>query len=485
MIFDKVGNVLGVSRQSWVYQTPEDLEIAKEFDPGDFWDQICRVVKDAIKRSKVKPGDLEAVSATSQRHGIILLDAEGRDLHGGPNIDARGAMTQYLIDESLGERYHEITGCWPPLMFSPARLSWFEEEEPEIFESVTHILPLCDWITFKLSGEYVTDLSSAGATGFLSVKDGEWSEEVASAVNVDLSILPEIRECGSIVGSVTREAAKSSGLPDGLPVILGGADTHCALLASDSKIGEIAVIAGSTAPVMMIIDDWICSPDQTIWTGSHMEKGQWVLESNATMTGANLEWVVNLLCEQSENPTKCAQRTFDELDDILRGVKPGSNDTYVAIGPSVMNARLITDVKQARIEFPQPTLPQLPHLDASNLIHAVIENVAYAIRGNVEQLDTFRQSTIVKTIGGMSRSDTWPQLLANVLNRPVKVPEQSEGSLLGAAMCAATGVGHYSSLQQASKTMVKWKPVYEPDDRTNIYQGYYTRWADIWHRGEQ
>lgn len=484
MILDTAGKVLGVSRRSWGYTSHQDLEIALEFNPTDFWKLVSTVVKEAIRISKLKTSELEAISTTSQRHGIVLLDEHGTELHGSPNLDARGAMNQYIIDEALGEQYHEITGCWPPLMFSPARLSWFEEEEPEIFESIAHLLPLCDWLTYKLSGEYVTDLSSAGGTGFLDIQKGTWSEKVASSVNVDLNILPDIREAGTIVGSVTKTASRSCGLPEGLSVVLGGADTHCALLASESKKGDITVIAGSTAPVMMIIDEWICSSDQKIWTGSHIFKGEWVLESNATMTGANLEWAVKFLCERSENPEKCAQRTFDSLDEIVKEVAAGSNDTYVAVGPSIMNAKNFTDVKQARMIFPQPTLPQIKPLDVPHFIHAVIENIAYAIKGNVDQLEGFRESIAIKTIGGMSQSNTWPQMLANVLNKPVNTPLQSEGSLLGAAICAATGIDHYSSLEKASKAMVKWRPIYEPDSRAKMYKRYYTQWSEIWHEAD-
>ena len=234
----------------------------------------------------------------------------------------------------------------------------------------------------------------------------------------------------------------------------------------------------------MSIDEDTCSADQKIWTGSHMVKGRWIIESNATMTGANLEWAVNLLCERSKNPEQCVQLTYNELDEIVKDVLPGSNDTYIAIGPRVMDVHQFTKVKQAKMVFPQPALPQVVPLDSSNFLHAVIENVAYAIRGNIEQLETFRAPTKIKTIGGLSRSETWPQLLANVLNRPVHTPVQSEGSLLGAAICAAVGTGHYSSIEEASKTMVKWRKTYEHDERAKIYEGYYSRWSEIWHEGE-
>ncbi|MFX1482010.1 MAG: FGGY-family carbohydrate kinase, partial [Promethearchaeota archaeon] len=247
---------------------------------------------------------------------------------------------------------------------------------------------------------------------------------------------------------------------------------------------EIIVIAGSTAPVMMVIDDWISAPDQKIWTSSFMSRGKWVIESNATLTGANLEWAVNLLCERSENPLSCSQRTFNELDRLLEGIQPGSNDTYVAVGPNVMDCRQMTDIKQARMIFPQPALPQTISLNAAYFIHAVLENIAYAVRGNVEQLEAYQPSTAIKTIGGMSRFNLWPQLLANVLNRPVSAPVQSEGSLLGAAICAAKGAGLYPSIEEALRAMVKWRDTFQPDEHAKVYNGYYSRWSKIWMEGD-
>ncbi|MFW9786285.1 MAG: FGGY-family carbohydrate kinase [Candidatus Thorarchaeota archaeon] len=484
MIVDAKGKTPGISRTSWDYTTPPDFEIAKDFNPADFWKLVCSVIKGAIKNSGIKTSDLRAVATTSQRHGIVLLDSKGKELHGCPNIDARGAMTQYLVDESLGVTYHEITGCWPPMMFAPSRLSWFEEEKPELYREIAHLLPICDWITYRLSGMYVTDTSSASATGFLDVRTNKWSEEVASSLSIDLSILPEIHQVGEVVGEVTAEAEKEIGLPKGLPVVQAGADTHCALLASQSQVGEITVIAGSTAPVLMILDKHLCVPEQKIWTGTHVIEGQWVLESNATLTGAVLEWVVQLLCERAEDPVKCRKKTFDDLDDLLANIPPGSDETLVTLGPSIMDAQQIADVKQARMMFPQPALPQVIPLDAPRMIHAVLENIAFAIRGNVEQLDEYSQSIGIKAIGGMNQSNIWPQLLANVLNRPVLTPIQSEGSLMGAAICATIGAGYYSSVTDAANAMVRWRPTFEPDERAERYNRYYSKWNDLWCNGD-
>jgi len=318
----------------------------------------------------------------------------------------------------------------------------------------------------------------------MDIRTGGWSDEVAEAIGIDIDILPEIRETGTVVGEVTAEAHKACGLPKGLPIAQGGADTHCALLASDAKSEEIVVVAGSTAPVMMIIDDLYCDPTQKIWTGCHIISGQWVLESNATLTGAYLEWVVRLLCERAKEPGNCKKATLDHLDEILVDIPPGSNETFAALGPSIMDCQQITDIKQAKIVFPQPALPQVIPLNSARMIHAVIENIAYAVKGNCAQLEAYRKARCIKTIGGMTQSRVWSDMLANVIGRPVNTPLQPEGSLLGAAICAATGAGHYQELTDATKAMVQWKPLSNPDNRADSYKSYYSKWSSMFIEGE-
>ena len=485
MIADRKGTSLGIGRRKWEYTTPAYLEIAKEFDADGFWKLICTVTREAIQNAGIDTSKIEAVSTTSQRHGIVFLDADGKELYAAPNIDARGAMSQYVIEDAIGEKFFEITGCWPPMMYGPSRLAWFEEEEPDVYNAVAHILPINDWISFRLSGVYSTDPSAASATGFLDVKKRSWSEEIMTSLNLDIRILPDIREAGEVIGDVTANSEKECGLPQGLPVIQGGADSQSAGLASDAKTGEVVIIGGSTSPVMLISDDPVCSFDQKVWTGCHILPNTWILESNASNTGALLEWIVNLLCERAENPENCVRETYSKITEILTDLSPGSNETIAALGPNIMDCHEMTSIPLGRIFFPQPTLPQLPPLDSANLIHAILENIAYSIRGNCEQLEEYGEFKSIKAIGGLTQSDVFPQLLANILGKQINVPMQPEGSLLGAAICAAKGVGWYPSLSDAVKEMVQWKPVFEPDDRANIYDTYYNKWRnEIWCRSD-
>jgi autoinducer 2 (AI-2) kinase len=483
MIVGRQGEVLGLGRRTWGYETPEFLEIAKEFDPPHFWDLICTVAKEAVKASGLPSSKIDSVATTSQRHGVVFLDADGKELYGGPNIDARGAMSQYVVEEALGKKFLEVTGCWPPMMFTPARIAWFEEEAPEIREAVAHVLPINDWITFKLSGEYVTEPASASATGCYDIKSKNWSKEIFSALSIDKSIFPSLRKAGDLVGSVTANAAKDSRLPEGLPVIQGGTDTHCALLAAQASPGEITVIAGSTTPVMLTLDNHVCSSEQTLWSSCHMVPGMWTLESNAMLTGAYIEWVIALLCELSEDPVRCREKTLDSLPQLLKDVPPGSNEAYAGLGPRIMDSTRMTDIPLARLHFPQPALPQVKPLDSASLIHAVLENIAFAVRGNIEQLQEYSDPPVVKAIGGISRSQVWRQILSNAIRKPVMNPREFEGSLIGAAICAAVGAGWYPNLRKASEAMVTWQQTLMPDERASEYDFYYSRWKEIWFLG--
>lgn len=484
MLVGGEGKVLAIGRRSWKYETPPDLEIAKEFDADAFWDLACAAIKDALHNSKTLPSDLEAVATTSQRHGVVFLDNDGVAVYAGPNIDARGAMTQYVIEDEIGTAYQEITGCWPPLMFSPTRLAWFEEEDPEAFSRIRHVLPISDWLTFRLCSELVSEPSAASGTGLLDIRKRAWSPEIAGLAGIDVGMLPPLVEAGTIVGQVTVETSIETGLPSGLDVVQGGSDTSCALLAAQSSEEEITVIAGSTTPVMLVVDRPICSADQAIWTGCHIENGKWVLESNATLTGACLEWAIRLLCERSEDPDACAALLYDDLPRIIQSVPPGSNDTYVALGPSVMDCKQMTRIPQARMFFPQPALPQVIPLSSGALVRGVLENIGYAVRENIEQLEQYGQGKCVKSIGGMTKSDAWAVLLSNIMSRPVAVPVESEGSMLGAAMCASVGAGIHPTLDKAMQEMVYWKETYQPDETTDAYKSHYKKWQKIWYEGD-
>ncbi|MDF1540871.1 MAG: FGGY family carbohydrate kinase [Candidatus Thorarchaeota archaeon] len=225
---------------------------------------------------------------------------------------------------------------------------------------------------------YVTEPATASATGFYDIRARKWSDTILDTLNLERSILPEISWAGEVVGNVTAKGKNECNLPEGTPVIQGGTDTHCALITAQAKTNEIGIIAGSTTPVMLLTDQLVCDKQMRVWSGHHMIPSMYTIESNATLTGAYLEWVVGLLCERSSDSAKCVERTFNELEVLIEDIPPGSNESTVALGPNIMDSTKITNVPLARMFFPQPALPSVIPLDSGALIHAVMENIAYS-----------------------------------------------------------------------------------------------------------
>ena len=153
--------VLNISRPVKVYN--EDVDgFARSFDMGEIWLQIQVAINQIIQKRKTEKINIIGISTCAQRIAAVFVDKKGEAIYGGPNSDIRGIDSAYLVDDEFSEKeLFEITGHSPTLIFPLARLLWFKEEEEELYNKIHKVLTLDDWLVYKLSGEFCTDLSSA------------------------------------------------------------------------------------------------------------------------------------------------------------------------------------------------------------------------------------------------------------------------------------------------------------------------------------
>ena len=141
------GRLVSLCHKDWSYQARGDISpFSKEFNPDEFWHIICESIKRALKDASVHAHDIIGVSATSQREGAVFLDREGKELYAGPNTDLRALTEGLSIDSQFAKEVYSITGHIPSFLFVPAKLKWFEENQPEIFDRITTVLTISDWI---------------------------------------------------------------------------------------------------------------------------------------------------------------------------------------------------------------------------------------------------------------------------------------------------------------------------------------------------
>ena len=216
--------------------------MGKEFNPGKFWDIICRLIRESIKKADISPVDIIAVSSASQRQGVVFLDKKGHELYAAPNTDLRAIMEGFAIDGECGDEVYRITGHKPSLLFTPARLKWFQANYRRIYEKIATALSIGDWITYRLSGERVAEVSCVADLGLVDIHEVKWSDTLGERLQLSREVCPMIVTAGTRVGWITSEAVRKTGLSAGTVVVAGGADTQCGLLGMGVKDkGEVGI----------------------------------------------------------------------------------------------------------------------------------------------------------------------------------------------------------------------------------------------------
>jgi autoinducer 2 (AI-2) kinase len=491
LVTDLKGNEKARTFRQWWYESPEELKpYAKEFNAGDFWRLISESVRETLNKAKIPASKVSAVSSSSLRQGIVLLDGNGKELYAGPNIDARGALAQDKIMNTLGEQgIFDITGQGPTVICAPARLLWFKENKPEIYQKVKHMLMVNDWILYRLSGIYASELSCASSSAMLDVEKQGWSDKICQELELPSEILSNLCRSGEKIGEVTRQASKETGLAEGTAVVTGGGDSMLGLLGTGAVENyDTTVIGGTTSMLQTVLSSPLVDAQRRIPTSCHVIPGKWVIEANAGMTGKVYNWLRMALSKATTTgkSDRSGELDFGRLDELAIQVPPGSDNMYAILGSEVMDLKKIETIRPGMLLFPPPANPMtVTPIDARHMIRATIENMACALHGNKLTIEDVikRKLEKLKVTGGLSRGRIWVQTLADVTGIPAETFKVEEGSLLGCAICAATGVGEYKNLEEAAKNMVQVETVLEPNKETlEVYEGYYTRWKELYDK---
>jgi autoinducer 2 (AI-2) kinase len=492
LITDLKGNEKARIFREWWYDSPEEIKpYAKEFNAEAFWQIISGTVRDAIRKAKVPAGKILAVSSSSLRQGIVLLDGGGKELYAGPNIDARGALAQDKITNTLGEQgIFDITGQGPTVICAPARLLWFKENKPETYEKVKHMLMVNDWILYRLSGVYASELSCSSSSAMLDVEKQDWSDKVCQELELPNEILSNLHHSGEKIGEVTKQASKETGLAEGTAVVTGGGDSMLGLLGTGAvEDYDTTVIGGTTSMLQTVLSKPLVDAERRIPTSCHVIPGKWVIEANAGMTGKVYSWLRVALSKAmtTGKPSDQGQELeYRQMDELATQVPPGSDNTYTILGSEVMDLKKIETIRPGMFLFPPPANPMTTSpIDARHMIRATIENMACALHGNRLVIEDVikRKLEKLKVTGGLSKGKIWVQTLADVTGIPAETFKLKEGSLVGCTICAATGIGEYPSLKEAAKNMVQVEAKLEPNRETlELYEGYYNRWRELYDK---
>jgi sugar (pentulose or hexulose) kinase len=454
----------------------EDLNgFAKRFDMEDLWKKVIKGMDFVLSKFKYK--NIIGLSTCTQRIASVFLDNKGNSVYGGPNIDIRGIDSAYLIDDAFSASdLFEITGHNPSLLFCLARLLWFKEEAEDDYAKIKKVLTLDDWLVYKLTGNFCSDLSSAAESQLLDIKKGEWSSEIIDTFNFDPDFFPEIVDSGTIVGELKENLNKKFDLEDkSIPFVKSGGDTQATLLGMGViDEGDIGISLGTTAPLHLVVNKPIIDPNCNYWTSCHSIKGKWLIESHAGNTGASYNWFKEaFLSSFTKEPDSL-------IEDFLKRTTPGALSTYTYLGPEKMNIKNTTFVKRGAFIFQPPIMVSENVPKIEDFARSVLENIAFGIFENHQVLrNQTNLSTKTYVAGGMAKSNEFCKLLANILNSQISVACIRDSAFIGAAMNTLVGLKYYSNYKSIVNNLLAFEDVKADPGVSDKFKTIYIEWKNL------
>ena len=472
-VFDSNGGVVTQRSADWTYLDADAVSpYARELDAESVWASTSRLVAECVGDSGVVARRIAAVTVTSQRQGVVFLDRDGRVLYAGPNVDLRAIFEGAAIDDAMGSRVFEVTGRLPSFLFAPAKLRWFMQNKPEVYERIDRVVTLADWLRWKLSGELVSEATLAAEAGLLDVRTRRWCADLFDEIGVRASCGVPIERAGAVVGAVRRDSTDLTGLPVGVPVVVSAADTQCGLLGLGvGRAGQVGIVAGWSIPLLMVTEAPAYDAARRTWTGCYVDESLWSLESTCGDAGNSYRWLADTMWAGETRP-------FDRMDAAARGVGAGSDGVLAFLGASRMDMGRV-GLRAGGLIFPVPLT--FGGIGRGHAARAALEATSFAVRANLEQLESVSgvAASRIALGGGMTATSSWVEMLPNVLGRPVEVASAPDVTASGAyvtAVAALDGLDSLSARAEASASTTTIDP--SPVDSAE-YEDLYGRWSEV------
>ena len=465
------GDPISSSRRRLTFAAPPGgPDAALEFDPEAAWRLACEAVNEAVAASGVQRSRLRAIAVTSQRLGIVLYGRDGKPVHASPNRDARAVFQGGTIDADHGNELWQLTGHGPGMLTAWAKLRWFKEEAPAVYERVRTVSGIADWLCQRMTGVLLMESSLGVESGLALVTTGHPADGLSERLGVGEIDLAPTCQAGTVIGKLVTAAARDLGLEHGMPVVNAGPDTQAGLAGMGiHRPDDAGVVAGWSAAVQRVTRLPVMDDTHSMWSGRHVVPERWVIEGNAGEMGGAYSWLASMLCGGMTEPQAMAA-----LEEESSAVEAGARGAAAYLGPTFVNISGV-GLRTGGLLFPVPLA--FEPADRGSLARAALESFAFAVRFNLDRLAQFGGP--VKTIamaGGMTRTSTFCGLVATTVGKTVGVARSGESATLGALSMAAAAAGGGSLAESLEARSAALSPCEPQRDETALYDDLYHSW---------
>lgn len=436
-----------------------------EQNPEDWFLQSAAGIRELT--AGCDKSDIAGISFGGQMHGLVMLDADDNVIR--PAIlwnDGRtGEETEYLNKTIGKEKLSEYTANIAFAGFTAPKILWVQKHEPENFAKIAKIMLPKDYLAYRLSGVFCTDMSDASGMLLLDVKNRCWSQKMLDICGIRESQLPKLYESYEAVGVIKPEVARELGLPEGIKVIAGAGDNAAAAVGTGTVgDGMCNISLGTSGTIFISSAKFGVDENNALHSFAHADGSYHLMGCMLSAASCNKWWNEEIL------------KTKDYAAEQAGISRLGENPVFYL--PYLMGERSPHNNPDARAMF----LGMSMDTTREDMTQAVLEGVAFGLRDSFEVAKSLGiRIERTKICGGGAKSMLWKKMIANIMGIKVDVIESEEGPALGGAMLAAVGCGEYPDVKTIAEKIVKVVDTIEPEpELTAKYEERYQQFRRIY-----
>lgn len=452
----------------------EDMHMERplwaEQRPENWWDAVVEAIRGVLAKAGVAGSAVRGVGLSGQMHGLVILDDAHRVIR--PSLiwcDQRSQAQVDFVNAKIG-RENVLKYTANPVLtgFTLPKLLWVRDNEPQNFDRVRKMLLPKDYVRFKLTADFASEVSDASGTAVFDVVNRRWSYEMMDGLGLDRAILPKCYESSEVTGHITREVAELTGLAAGTPVVGGGGDQASSAVGNGIvEEGIVSCTLGTSGVVFAHMEKVAYDPAGRVHTFCHAVRDKWHVMGVTQGAGLSLQWFRNQFAPGVD---------YDALTAEAARSPRGAQGLFWL--PYLMGERTPHLDPQARGGWIGLTAGHT----RADLIRSLLEGVSFSQHDCLEIVEQMGVPVgDVRLSGGGAASPFWRQMLANVFGKRAVVLETQEGSAYGAALLAMVGTGAFGSVRDLCREAIREVESIEPQanetrtyaERHRAYQSLY------------
>lgn len=465
LLSDERGSVLRIVRKPYPVDYPRPGW--SEQRPSLWWDAVCTGIPELLEG--VDASQVGGIGCAGQMHGLVMLDAKGEVIR--PAIlwnDNRTIQEVDFLNHGIGtDCLLAYTGNIAYAGFTAPKILWVRKYEPENFARIAHIMLPKDYVNYRLTGYFATDVSDASGTLLFDVANRSWSDPMLRVCGIEKSQLPDVFESYQSIGCVRPEVARDLGLGDHVDVAAGAGDNAAAAIGTGAVgSGRMNISLGTSGTVFIPTDGFAEGVGDQIHSFCHADGGWHMMGCILSAASCNEWWARQVL-------------GTDDLAALQQEIDPDACDASLPYFlPYLMGERTPLNDSLARGAFVGMSMST----SQQDMTRAVLEGVAFAVCDSVELArEAGTNPKRVTVCGGGAKSSVWLQMLADILDTRLVLPETEQGPGFGGAILAAVAADSYDSVANAIEKVVQLKPGVSPNPKSvDGYRARYSIWKGLY-----